>query len=84
MDSPSTSQKRKRDAYTDVSMSNGETTVDEEDNHGPRTPTKRLKMNGSFEPALKRKGSSKVLRAANEQNGERAEYKRRRLWPGMT
>lgn len=86
MDSPSTSQKRKRGAYEDMSMGNGGSVrEDEEENMDIRsTPTKKLKASGSFEPALKRKENSPARGHFDERNSQRSDFKRRRIWPGTT
>jgi hypothetical protein len=86
MDSPGTSQKRKRGAYEDISMGNGGNARDEtEENMDIRsTPTKKLKASGSFEPALKRKENSLARENSDTRNGQRSDFKRRKIWPGTT
>ncbi|KAF2689230.1 hypothetical protein K458DRAFT_290663, partial [Lentithecium fluviatile CBS 122367] len=77
MDSPSTSQKRKRDAFDDTRMGNGgdsEGAV-EDDVDIRRTPTKKLRASGSFEPALKRKENGATSGST---------FKRRKIWPDTT
>jgi hypothetical protein len=85
METPSTAQKRKRDAFTESSPGSVADTEGDDaysrneysGNEYDRTPTKRLKSSGAFEQTLKRK--------ENDTGGEgrvpdraRANYKRRR------
>jgi hypothetical protein len=85
MDSPSTSQKRKRDAFEDTTMNEqGQDEPEGDDNSGgKRTPTKKLRASGSFEPA-KRKENGLARGNSDDHNGQRSDFKRRKLWPGMT
>jgi hypothetical protein len=86
MDSPSTSQKRKRVAYEDTWTSNGGDAGDEAEENTDirRTPTKKLRASGTFEPALKRKENGLARGGFDEQDGQRSDFKRRRIWPGTT
>lgn len=78
MESPSTSQKRKYDAIEDVGMEIGGATQEDLQ----RTPTKRLKAVGSFEPTMKVKHNGRVRDDLGQASNDRMDIKRRRLWPG--
>jgi hypothetical protein len=86
METPSTSQKRKRDAFEDP---RSEGTVDMEGDDAQSrngysgseyegTPTKRLKSSGTFEQMLKRKENGSTDRGS-ERLPARAHYKRHRV-----
>lgn len=83
METPSTAQKRKYNAYEEP---RSESTADTEDDGSrggysgsefERTPTKRLKSSGAFEQVGKRKenGSERP----EERLSDRTDFKRRRL-----
>ncbi|KAJ4376233.1 hypothetical protein N0V83_001516 [Neocucurbitaria cava] len=85
MDTPSTAQKRKYNAYEDQGT---ESAVDAEDDGSragcsgseyERTPTKRLKSSGTFEQVGKRKENGNERPSEEERFGSRADFKRRRL-----
>ena len=82
MDSPSTSQKRKRGAFEDMNVDNTGDVEDEEDENADirRTPTKKLRASGSFEPALKRKETGLVHGDYDEHDSQPSNFKRRRVW----
>jgi hypothetical protein len=86
METPSTSQKRKRDALEEP---RSESTVDMDGDDAQSrngysgseydgTPTKRLKSSGTFEQMLKRKENGSTERGS-ERLPARADYKRRRI-----
>ena len=87
MQTPSTAQKRKFNAYEEESRSEGPTGTDEDGSRGgysgsefERTPTKRLKSGGTFEQLGKRKENENGnVRAEEEGSGDRANFKRRKF-----
>ncbi|KAL1592665.1 hypothetical protein SLS60_011081 [Paraconiothyrium brasiliense] len=82
MNSPSTSQKRKFDAYD--SMENwGETegATDQEAEYMGQSPTKRIRASGTFEPiasVMKRKEGKITVGFADVGKDERGSAKKRR------
>lgn len=83
MDSPSTAQKRKYDVFEDTRMESGGDTEDDGEGHSERerSPVKRLKASRVFEPVLKRKEDRLARGDTHERNGDRADVKRRKVWP---
>lgn len=89
MDSPSTSQKRKYDAYDEAPSEGATETTDEESTYSgysrhslhehDRTPTKRLKSSGTFEHVAKRKDFDRVSDHRESELEDRADVKRRRV-----
>jgi hypothetical protein len=86
METPSTSQKRKRDAFEEP-RSGSAADTDGDDGYSRNgysgseydgTPTKRLKSSGTFEQMLKRK-ENVGADTGNERLPDRAEFKRRRV-----
>ncbi|KAF1831143.1 hypothetical protein BDW02DRAFT_591372 [Decorospora gaudefroyi] len=85
MQTPSTAQKRKYNAYEEEPRSEGPAGTDEEGSRGgysgseyERTPTKRLKSSGTFGQVGKRKEDGDV-RAETERLHGRADFKRRKF-----
>jgi hypothetical protein len=86
METPSTAQKRKRNAWEE---SRPETAGDAEFDEASRdgyngserdgTPTKRLKSSGTFEQVLKRKEDGNTAGAGEERFPDRTDFKRRRI-----
>jgi hypothetical protein len=87
MQTPSTAQKRKYNAYEEEPRSEGPTGTDEEGSKGgysgseyERTPTKRLKSSGTFEQLGKRKENGiGDARAEDEREEGRTDSKRRKF-----
>jgi hypothetical protein len=92
MDSPSTSQKRKYDAYDEAPSEGATETTDEESTYSgysrhslhehDRTPTKRLKSSGTFEHVGhvgKRKHYDRVSEYRENELCGSADVKRRRV-----
>lgn len=83
MNSPSTAQKRKYDAFEDTRMGSGGDTEDDREEllDRDRSPTKRLRASGTFESVLLKRKESGLSRAdSDERNGEKANFKRRKMW----
>lgn len=85
METPSTAQKRKRDALADFQSDGaGDADGDDVSRNGysasdyDGTPTKRLKSSGTFEQVLKRKEEG-GLGGGEERFPDRADFKRRRV-----
>jgi hypothetical protein len=85
METPSTAQKRKRDALEPRSESAADTEGEEDGSRSgysgseyDGTPTKRLKSSGNFEQMLKRKENG-VESGAGERFPDRVDIKRRRV-----
>jgi hypothetical protein len=86
METPSTAQKRKRDALEDT---RSESAAESEDGDWSRngysgsdydgTPTKRLKSSGTFEQMLKRKENGEADTASDARFPDREDFKRRRV-----
>jgi hypothetical protein len=82
METPSTAQKRKRDALEEVTpdadADEGSTRNGYSGSEYDGTPTKRLKSSGTFEQMLKRKenGGADV---GEDRLPDRADFKRRRI-----
>jgi hypothetical protein len=84
METPSTSQKRKRDTF-DEPRSESAAQTDTEDGYSRNgyseydgTPTKRLKSSGTFDQMLKRKENGSADRGGERQPA-RVDFKRRRV-----
>ncbi|KAJ4305619.1 hypothetical protein N0V90_001150 [Kalmusia sp. IMI 367209] len=80
MDSPSTSQKRKYDALEGVE-SGGDTEGDQEDVWQGRSPMKKIRASGSFEPiaaVMKRKENGASPNNGGEGQEDRNSFKRRK------
>jgi hypothetical protein len=85
METPSTSQKRKRDALEEPrSGSAADTDIEDRSSRNgysgseyDGTPTKRLKSSGTFEQVGKRKENGNVV--GGERVEDRAKFKRRRV-----
>jgi hypothetical protein len=80
METPGTAQKRKFDSFEDLTIENGpDTEEDLRSSEYDRTPKKRIRSSGTFEPAKKRKESEDRGKAAEERFPDRTDFKRRRL-----
>jgi hypothetical protein len=87
MQTPSTAQKRKYNAYEEEPRSEGPVETDEEGSRGAysgseyeRTPTKRLRSSGTFEQLGKRKeNGNSNMRAEEEREDGRTDFKRRKF-----
>ncbi|KAF2851809.1 hypothetical protein T440DRAFT_394297 [Plenodomus tracheiphilus IPT5] len=86
METPSTAQKRKYNAFEEARSEGAAETDDEAISRGgcsgseyERTPTKRLKSNGTFEQTGKRKDNGHTEVEASMQPETRSSFKRRRL-----
>ncbi|KAF2028622.1 hypothetical protein EK21DRAFT_113638 [Setomelanomma holmii] len=86
METPSTAQKRKRDALEEIRSESAADTAGEEGSRNgysgseyDGTPTKRLKSSGTFEHALKRKENGHVEGGREERFPDRVDVKRRRV-----
>lgn len=81
-DTPSTSQKRKFDAYEgSESWGDTEGATDQESDYIRQTPTKRIRASGSFEPIagmMKRKEDGITMGFADVGKEERGSAKRRK------
>lgn len=85
METPSTAQKRKYNAYDESRLESATETEDELGSRGghsgneyERTPTKRLKCSGTFEQTGKRKENGYAI-GSHEQPEGRSIFKRRRV-----
>lgn len=87
METPSTAQKRKRDALEDTrpesaAESEGDADWPHSGYSGSEydgTPTKRLKSSGTFEQMLKRKENGEAEAGADARFPDREDVKRRRV-----
>lgn len=85
METPSTAQKRKYNAYEEP-RSDGATETEDEGSKDAysgseyeRTPTKRLKSTGIFEQTGKRKENGQAQEEEPVQSEKRSAFKRRRM-----
>jgi hypothetical protein len=86
METPSTSQKRKRDALDDARSESATETEDDTPSRAgyigielEGTPTKRIKSSGTFEQTLKRKENGHDIGADDQRFPDREDFKRRRV-----
>lgn len=87
METPSTAQKRKRDALEDTRSESAAESEGDGDwsrngysgSEYDGTPTKRLKSSGTFEQMLKRKGNGEVDTGSAARFSDREDVKRRRV-----
>lgn len=87
METPSTSQKRKRDALEDMRSESAAESEGDGDwsrngysgSECDGTPTKRLKSSGTFEQMLKRKENGEVDTGPEARFPDREDFKRRRV-----
>ncbi|KAF2126836.1 hypothetical protein P153DRAFT_388157 [Dothidotthia symphoricarpi CBS 119687] len=82
METPSTAQKRKFENYEDMMAEDG-ADAEEDGNlrssEYERTPVKRLRSSGTFEPTLKRKENGSTGGGGSDRLESRTDFKRRRL-----